>query len=205
MNPQLLDKPAHQPTEEKLVTLYGISWEKFKAIEAQLEDNRDVRMSYLSGMLEIMSPIGEEHEYIKRTLGLLLEAYMKEQGIRFYALGGFTLEAPGYASGTPDDSYSIGSKKEVPDIVIEIIITSGTINRRELYKPKKVPEIWFWKSKQLRVFCLKGGEYEEVSRSTFFPDLDLALLRRYIGYPDQYDAVQEFQSVIRGDRAEGNR
>lgn len=204
MNPQLLDKPAHQPTEEKLVTLYGISWEKFKAIEAQLEDNRDVKLSYLSGVLEIMSPVGEEHEYIKRTLGLLLEAYMKEKGIRFYALGGFTLEAPGYASGTPNDSYSIGSKKEVPDIVIEIIITSGTIDRRELYKPKKVPEIWFCKSNQLRVFCLKEGEYEEVSRSTFFADLDLALLRRYIGYPDQYDAVQEFQAVIRGDRAEEN-
>lgn len=75
MNPQLLDKPARKPTEEKRVTLYGITWEKFKAIEEQLEDNRDVRLFYLSGVLEIMSPIGEEHEYIKRTLGLLLEAY----------------------------------------------------------------------------------------------------------------------------------
>ncbi|HAJ59598.1 MAG TPA: hypothetical protein DCP31_10270 [Cyanobacteria bacterium UBA8543] len=204
MNPQLLDKPAHQPTEEKLVTLYGISWEKFKAIEAQLEDNRDVRLFYLSGVLEIRSSICEERGYIKSTLDLLLEAYMREKGIRFYGRGGFTLEAPGYASSTPDDSYSIGSKKEIPDIVIEIIVTSGTINRRELYKPKKVPEVWFWKSNQLRVFCLKEGEYEEVSRSTFFPDLDLALLRRYIEYPDQYDAVQEFQSVIRGDRTEGN-
>ena len=199
MNPQLLDKQANQPTEEKLVTLYGITWEKFKAIEAQLQDNRDVRLSYLSGVLEIMSPIGEEHEYVKRTLGLLLEAYMKKKGIRFYALGGFTLEAPGYASGTPDDSYSIGSKKEVPDIVIEIIITSGTFNRRELYKSKEVPEIWFWKSNQLRVFHWKEGEYEEVSRSTFFPNLDLALLLRYIEHPDQYDAVQEFEAVIQGE------
>jgi Uma2 family endonuclease len=63
-----------------------------------------------------MPPIGEEHEYIKKTLGLLLEAYMKEKGIRFYALGGFTLKAPGYPSGIPDESYSISSKKEVPDI-----------------------------------------------------------------------------------------
>jgi Uma2 family endonuclease len=204
MNPQLLDKPAHQPTEEKLITLYGISWEKFKAIEAQLQDNRDVRLSYLSGVLEIMSPIGEEHEDIKSTLDLLLEAYMREKGIRFYRRGGFTLEAPGYASGTPDESYSIGSKKEVPDIVIEIIITSGTINRRELYKPKKVPEIWFWKSNQLKVFHLNEGEYEEISRSPFFPDLDLALLLRYIGHPDQYDAVQEFQSKIRGECSEEN-
>jgi Uma2 family endonuclease len=204
MNPQLLDKPAHQPTEERLVTLYSITWEKFKAIEAQLEDNRDVKLSYLSEVLEIMSPIGEEHEYIKKTLGLLLEAYMREKGIRFYALGGFTLESPGYASGTPDESYSIGSKKDVPDIVIEVIVTSGTINRRELFKPMKVPKIWFWKSHQLRVFHLKEGEYEEVSRSTFFPDLDLASLLRYVGHPDQYDAVQEFQAVIRGEGVERN-
>jgi Uma2 family endonuclease len=204
MNSQLLDKPSRQPTQEKLVTLYGISWEKFKAIEAQLEENRDVKLSYLSGVLEIMSPIGEEHEDIKSTLGLLLEAYMKEKGIRFYKRGGFTLEAPGYASGTPDESYSIGSKKEVPDIVIEIIVTSGTINRRELFRPMNVPEIWFWKSNQLRVFNLKDGEYEEVSRSSFFPDLDLTLLLRYVGYPDQYDAVQEFQAVIRGKGVERN-
>jgi hypothetical protein len=49
---------------------------------------------------------------------------------------------------------------------------------------------------------LKEGDYEEVSRSTFFPDL--ALLLGYVGYPDQYDAVQEFQAVIRGECAEGN-
>lgn len=199
MNLQLLDKPARQPTEEKRVALYGISWEKLKAIEAQLEDNRDVRLSYLSEVLEIMSPIGQEHENIKSTFVLLLEAYIRKKSIRFYKRGGFTLEAPGYASGTPDDSYSIGSKKDVPDIVIEIIVTSGTINRRELFKPMKVPEIWFWKSNQLKVFHLKDGDYEEVARSNFFPDLDLALLLRYVGHPDQYDAVQEFQSVIRGE------
>lgn len=204
MNLQFLDKPARQPTEEKRVTLYGITWEKFKAIEAQLEDNRDVKLSYLSGILEIRSPIGEEHEDIKSTLGLLLEAYMRKKGIRFYKRGGFTLEAAGYASGTPDDSYSIGAKKDVPDIVIEVIVTSGTINRRELFKPMKVPEIWFWKSNQLRIVQLKDKEYEEVSRSTFFPDLDLALLLRYLGYPDQYDAVEEFQSVIRGECEQGN-
>lgn len=85
-----------------------------------------------------------------------------------------------------------------------MIVTSGTINRRELFKPMKIPEIWFWKSNQLRIFQLKDKEYEEVSRSTFFPDLDLALLLRYLGYPDQYDAVEEFQSVIRGECAQGN-
>lgn len=197
MSIPLLDKPAHQPTEEKLVTLHGISWEQFKAIEAQLEKNRGVRLVYLAGAMEIMSPIGDKHEYIKSTLGVLLEAYARIKGIRAYRRGGFTLEAPGYASGTPDESYCIGTNKVVPDIVIEVIVTSGTINRRNLYLPKKVPEVWFWKADQLRVFHLEGSDYREVQTSTFFPDLDFALLLRYLGYPDQCDAVEEFVQAIR--------
>ncbi|MEI1377180.1 Uma2 family endonuclease [Nostoc sp. UHCC 0926] len=187
-----------QPTEEKLVTLKNISWDQFKGIETQLQENRNVRLSYLSGILEIMSPIGDKHEKVKRTLGLLLEAYMKKLGIRFYCRGGFTLEEPGYASGTPDESYSIGTEKEVPDIVIEIIVTSGSINRKELYKPKKVPEVWFWKSNSIKIFRLnEQGEYEQVNRSGFFPDLDPALLLHYIAMPDQYDAVVEFEQAMR--------
>ncbi|MEH1910806.1 MAG: Uma2 family endonuclease [Nostoc sp.] len=187
-----------QPTEEKLVTLKDVSWEQFKGIEAQLQDNRNVRLSYLSGILEIMSPIGDKHEKVKSTVGLLLEAYMKKLGIRFYRRGGFTLEEPGYASGTPDESYSIGTEREVPDIVIEIIVTSGSINRKELYKPKKVPEVWFWKSNQIKIFRFgESGEDEEVNRSGFFPNLDPALLLRYIAMPDQYDAIIQFEQVIR--------
>lgn len=187
-----------QSTEEKLVTLNNISWDQFKGIETQLQENHNVRLSYLSGILEIISPIGDKHEKVKSTIGLLLEAYMKELGIRFYRRGGFTLEEPGYASGTPDESYSIGTEKEVPDIVIEIIVTSGTINRKDLYKPKKVPEVWFWKSNSIKIFRLsEQGEYEQIDRSGFFPDLDPALLLNYIAMPDQYDAVVEFEQVIR--------
>ncbi|MEA5602974.1 Uma2 family endonuclease [Nostoc sp. UHCC 0252] len=189
---------VEQPTEEKLVTLKDVSWEQFKGIETQLQENRNVRLSYLSGILEIMSPIGDKHEKVKSTVGLLLEAYMKKLGIRFYRRGGFTLEEPGYASGTPDESYSIGTEKEVPDIVIEIIVTSGTINRKELYKPKKVPEVWFWKSNSIEIFRLsEQGEYEQVDRSVFFPDLDPALLLNYVAMPDQYDAVVQFEQAIR--------
>ena len=188
----------NHPIQEKLVTLTDVSWEEFKGIEAQLKNNRSVRLSYLSGILEIMSPIGEKHEYVKRTLGYLLEAYMRELGIRFYGRGGFTLEEPGYASGTPDEFYCIGSDKETPDIVIEIIVTSGTLDRKELFKPKKVPQVWFWKSDQIKIFRLNAaGEYEEVNRSGFFPNLDPALLLKYIGHPDQYDAVTEFVQAIR--------
>lgn len=197
MNVKPQEKRSNQPLECKLVTLRGINWEQFKVIESQLENKREIKLSYLAGVMEIMSPIGKTHEYIKSTLGLLLEAYMRSQNIRFYKRGGFTLEELGYAYCTPDESYCIGSDKEIPDIAIEIIVNSGTIDRRELYEPKKVPEVWFWKSDQLRVFHItESGEYEEVSKSEFFPELDLDLLVKYVRYSDQYDAVNEFVKFV---------
>jgi Uma2 family endonuclease len=200
MNAKPQENQSNQPVECKLVTLRGINWEQFKTIELQLENKREIKLSYLAGVMEIMSPIGKTHEYIKSTLGLLLEAYMRAKNIRFYKRGGFTLEELGYAYGTPDESYCIGSDKEIPDIAIEIIVTSGTIDRRELYEPTQVPEVWFWKIDQLRVFRLhESGEYEEVPHSQFFPDLDLNLLVKYVGYSDQYDAVNEFVQVILND------
>jgi Uma2 family endonuclease len=182
--------------KENVITLLNINWERFQLITNGFDDIRSIRLTYLNGILEVMV-LGPKHEDIKRTLCYLLEAYMREKNIRFYGRGSFTLEKEGYSSTEPDESYCIGSYKTMPDIVIEIIITSGTVDKRELYKPKNIPEIWFWKDNKIRIFHLQSEEYQEVSRSRFLPDLDLALLERYITHPDQYDAVQEFQQVIR--------
>jgi Uma2 family endonuclease len=103
----------------------------------------------------------------------------------------------GESSGEPDESYCIGEDKDVHDLVLEVIITSGSINKLDVYKPKGVPEVWFWKSNQLRVFHLKGADYQEVTRSEFFPDLDMDTLVHYTQYQDQYDAVRTFINAIR--------
>lgn len=97
-------------------------------------------------------------------------------------------------SSPPESKIQMGNPCEK---TVEIIVTSGTLDRRELYKPSCVPEVWFWKSDIMRIFCLNAaGEYEEVERSRFLPDLDKALLLRYIRHPDQYDAVNEFVQAI---------
>lgn len=197
MTTPTIQQPPSQPLVEGVSTLYGISWEQFKTIFAALEESKGVKLSYLHGVLEIMAPIGPEHESVKSTLGLLLEAYMREKGMRFYRCGGFTIESPETASGTPDESYAIGTPKEIPDIVIEVIITSGRLDKKELYRPKQVREVWFWKKGQITVFHLEGQGYEQRSRSKFLPNLDLAVLKRYLDYSDQYDAVSDLINAIR--------
>ena len=126
------------------------------------------------------------------SLKRFLEAYMREKGIRFYGCGGFTIESPETASGTPDESDLTPSalkRKSPTDIVIEVIITSGRLDQKELYRPKKVPEVWFWRKGKITLFHLGEQGYEPRNRSEFFPDLDLSVLKRYLDYDDQYDAV----------------
>ena len=53
------------------------------------------------------------------------------------------------AGAEPDKSWCIGQEKEFPDLVLEIALTSGGINKLEIYRRFKVPEVWFWRRNKL--------------------------------------------------------
>ena len=101
----------------------------------------------------------------------------------------------------PDESYNIHQKKANPDLVVEVVLTSGGVDKLELYKRLGVSEVWFWEDGVLAVYYLRQEEdlwqYERVERSVLLPDLDLTLLGRYICHHDQYDAVTEFIQMLR--------
>jgi Uma2 family endonuclease len=185
----LLEKPQTQPN--KLV-LNWISWEKFEQIESTFQDIEGVRIIYLDGELEIVMSPSQAHEDAKSTIGILLEAYLRAKKIRFYRRGSATLgnkEITGRKE--PDESYTINSKKNIPDLVIEVIITSGDINILEIYRRLGVSEVWFWEDGVLTIYSLQNS-YQKVETSVLLPDLDVQLLTKYITYHDQYDAVTEF-------------
>ncbi len=201
MNPQLLDKPVSESNQ--CLTLYDVSWEKLEAIEAALEDFPNVRLAYLYGTLDIMSPLSVEHEDGKTVIRRLLEVYFEYKGIRFYTRGSKTLGSLQLgARKEPDESFNLETKKEVPDIVIEVVVTSGGVNTLEIYRKIKVPEVWFWKKGKLAVYHLQDEEYKQVERSELLPDLDLTLFVRCANIPDQYDAVVEFRNQLREGQEE---
>ena len=106
---------------------------------------------------------------------------MRVKGIRFYGRGAPTLGDR--AQGTrrePDESYNIQTKKEIPDFLIEVVITSGGIDKLESYRRIGVPEVWFWIENELSVYQLQDGVYQQSDRSQFLPDLDLSCLVRCI-------------------------
>jgi Uma2 family endonuclease len=189
----LLENPKKQ--ENKLV-LQGINWEQFKNLENSFNDIPGVRLVYLDGALQI-TILGTEHEETKRIFGTLLETYMRIKGIRFYMRGSATLgnrEITGQKE--PDESYNIGTKKNIPDLAIEIIVTSGGVDVLEIYKRIGILEVWFWEDGVLTIYHLENNQYVEINQSKLLPELDLELLKRYILYHDQYDAVTEFIKAL---------
>ncbi len=191
----VLEKPATPKTN--YVLLYNVSWDQLEKLDVDLEGT-GAQLTYLDGILEIMSPLSDDHEDSKTTVAMLLEAYMRIKNIRFYGRGSATLGKR--KDGTrrePDESYNLGTKKPIPDLIVEIIVTSGGINKLQVYKRLKVPEVWFWEDGMLSVYCLQQEEYEKVRKSSLLPDLDLELLAQFSRMADQYDAVNEFTQVIR--------
>jgi Uma2 family endonuclease len=173
-----------------------VSWEQFETIESAFKDLGGVKFFYLDRILQLRT-VSPEHEIIKKTLCRLLEAYMRATGIRFYGKGGPTLGNRGLGGRKkPDDSYDIGTQKTVPDIAIEVVITSGATDTLDFYKRLGIREVWFWQNNQLSIYCLRGENYEQISHSTFLPYLDLELLLRCGTMPDRYDAVTELLQPI---------
>jgi Uma2 family endonuclease len=185
-----------QTNSEQSSLLYGLGWEKFEAIESAFTDVAGVRLSYLDGVVEIM-PISDEHEEVKSTLGLLLVTYMRTKGIRFYVRGGPSMGSKGDAARRqPDESYNIGTKKDRADIAIEVVFTSGGIDKLECYRRFGIPEVWFWQDGSLKLYSLKQENYHQIFRSQFLPDLDLGQLVDFANLPDQYDAMTGYANVL---------
>ncbi len=183
-----------QTTQPNLIE--GISWETFEAIEAAFASVAGIRLAYLDGVVELM-PIRDDHEELKSTLGCLLEAYLRAKGIRYYVRGGPSLGNKGdSARRQPDESYNIGTKKDRADIVIEVVLTSGGIDKLTCYQRFGIPEVWFWQDGSLRLYALRQGKYQQVFVSQFLPDLDLGELVAAANQPDQYDAVTAYMERL---------
>ncbi len=121
--------------------LYDVSWEQLEKLDINLAET-EARLTYLDRILEITSLLFDEHEDLKKNLAMLVEVYMRIKNIRFYSRGSATLgKRENKTRREPDKSYNLGSKKQIPDLILEINVTSGGINKLEVYKRLGIPEV----------------------------------------------------------------
>ena len=182
--------------EQKLV-LSNISWEQYQTLLETFADYSGLKLIYYHGTLELYMP-SAEHERLKKIIARLLERYAEEMEIDLYAYGSTTFRNKAKASGLePDECYCFGNWKEIPDLAIEVNLTSGTIDKLKVYQGLGIPEVLIWYNKGLKLYGLTHEKYAEVKRSNFLPDLDLRLLANYISPQEQSQAVKAFIKQIR--------
>ncbi len=189
----LLEKTADQQI------IHHGTWEQFKFIQKGFDGSSGVRLFYYQGAIEILMP-GREHEIFSRIIGYLVTTFLSEKGIFFQPTGAMTQEKEGVVSAQADESYCIGSAKLIPDLSIEVVFTSGGIDKLERYKALGVPEVWFWEDGLLKLYQLCDGSYVSIDRSQLheLKDLDLDLLRRcmLIAETDAGEAIRTFRREI---------
>ncbi len=178
---ELTSQSALQDVDsDQILLMNGINWNIYEILLQRFENTSHYRFKYLEGVLEIMSP-SRRHEFDKKLIALLLETYFIEKEIDFYPLGSTTFRREASARGIePDECYCFDAEKSVPDLAIEVVVTSGGIDDLLIYQGLGVQEVLFWQNNQFLLYSLQGDKYEKVSKSVFLPDLDLSFLASLI-------------------------
>jgi Uma2 family endonuclease len=193
--PRILDA-----AEDQHVILHGMAWQDFEALLAIRGDRAGVRMYYLDGSIEIMSP-ARTHEDRKKTLARLLELWAIESDTDISGYGSWTLKREQReAGGEPDECYIVGrTDKDVPDLVIEVEWSRATrIAKHEIYRRLGVRELWTLKADgELVVRVLRAGEWTVRKKSAVLPKLDVPWLLSFLPIEPQHEAVKALRDAMR--------
>jgi Uma2 family endonuclease len=199
-----MDEPARSSVpsavedHDGLIVLDGATWADFQRFMEIRGDRSAPRFAYLEGRLEIMAP-SRSHEWIKSMIGRLIEAWCIERGVAITPYGSWTLEDKAVDRGAePDECYVVGDEEDPdrPDLAIEVVWTSGRIDKLEIYRKLGVREIWYWRRGQLDLYALRGDRYEPIAGSEVLRGIDHAQLLQFIDVRPMTKAVAEYRKVL---------
>lgn len=206
---------SRKPTPtEKRVMLSGVSWQQFETLLDELGTNRTARMTYDRGKLEMMTPL-EEHDRCARLIESLILVLGDEQRSKVYSLGSVLLLRPDLGRAIqPESCYYFDQEVRLrqraeldmnqtapPDLIVDIAITKGQMDRFSIYGSMDVPEIWRYTTVtgedvlkgKLQILQLRGDRYTESSNSGVFPFLPGA---RVLEFLEQSDSLGLAQSLV---------
>ncbi len=195
----LLDRPTDEP-----LLFPNLTWEQFKLMERWL-DVPGVRLSFLNDTLEIRRMPGKKHETVKQRLSTLLDAFLEFEEIDHTPTGSMTLENElENVRREADLSYEIAGNPEtrslnIPDLAIEIVVTSGGLNQLAAYQKLQIPEVWFWQNDRISLHFLKDDRsgYDLILQSRILPTLDLDLLHECLAIENHPLAIKTFKQQLR--------
>lgn len=161
-----------EPPAGGSVRLSNVPWEVYEMLRNEAE-NRNIRMTYVRGILEMMSP-SKRHERVASVLGRFIEAWTEIQGIEIQSCRTTTFQRRDLETGLePDNCYYIQHEPLVrdrdeldlkidppPDLAVEVDVSSSSLDRLPVYAAIGVPEVWRWRQERIEVYRLTGDDYQ---------------------------------------------
>lgn len=196
---------AKQPPTEKRIILQNINWQQFEKLLRELGAERQTRLTYLRGKLEMMTPV-EAHERCSRLIDSLIQVLADELAVPLTALMPVLLrhEAIGCAT-EPDACYYLSERSRLasldlsqdppPDLLVEVALTKSQIKKLPLYASFNIPEVWCYVTTageemlkgSLTIYQLQpDASYLEAKQSAAFPFLPAA---RVLEFMEQSDSI----------------
>jgi Uma2 family endonuclease len=203
----------HLAEPQQRIVLHEFSWQGYETLLREIGENH-LRLTYDEGELEIMT-FSFGHENSGEWLGRLVFFLALELKIPLCSGGSTTLKKALRRKGLePDKSFWIAHERHMrgktewdaltdppPDLVVEIDITSSSMDRLGIYAALQVPEIWHYNGQVFKVLVLgPGGKYREKHKSPAFPSLPLKEFAGFVaklGTVDEISFIQSFSEWVR--------
>lgn len=185
---------------DNVVLMSGVDWSGYQTLLSLRGERPRPRMAYLDGVVELMAT-SRKHERVKSWTGCLVEVYCGERNLPWSKYGNWTLlDELKEAGAEPDECYIFGrepSAKDVPDLVIEVVLTSGGIDKLEIYKRLGVAEVWFWEDDRFAIYVATPTGFERRDHSEQVSGIDLQILGEHLDIEPTSDAVARYRARLR--------
>ncbi|WP_082065432.1 Uma2 family endonuclease [Aliterella atlantica] len=177
----------------KSILLENVSWQEFDNLLVELGNTRGARVAYDRGLLEIIVPL-PEHEYFKGAIADLVQDLAEVLELDYETLGSTTWKRQDLLAGVePDNCFYFQNEQLIsgkldfdlrrdppPDLVLEIDVTSKSLNRFPIYARLGVPEIWRYDNGNLEIYQLQDNTYVETNVSLAFPQFPVQQILPFI-------------------------
>jgi Uma2 family endonuclease len=185
-----IEDRAQSTTHVPVVLLESISWQTYQNLLQDLSATPGIRLTYLQGYLEIsMAPLSLLHSESTTLLHDFIKILAEELDLNIHSLDAITLHREDLQSGLePDKAYYIQHASVLktitnrhqyldltqlppPDLVVEVDVTSHSLNKLSTYLALGIPEVWRYDGKNLYIYQLSDEKYLTCTTSPTFAHL----------------------------------
>ena len=193
------------------IVLRNVTWDTYLRLRRECND---LDMTFDHGALEIMPP-SPAHEKIGKFIARLVETLTLELRIPIVGLGRTTWNSESILRGLEaDECYYIAhadwatgresfnlANDFPPDLAIQVDIYSNSLNKEDIYRELRIPELWRYGAGKLTVRLLDAtGKYADSSHSACLPMLPVSMIESVVARRNTANdthLIGEFQMWMR--------